>query len=101
MRCSCVDCLKLVSVYNFHCEVFRQAASATGAWIITDGLQDGLATRVGEAFGQQERRQHASGQRTRLVGIADWRLVRMREELINKDETVKKATTSRQRKSPL
>ena len=80
---------------------FPQAASATGAWIITDGLQDGLATRVGEAFGQQERRQHGFGQRTRLVGITDWRLVRMREELINKDETVRKAIASRQRKPSL
>lgn len=66
--------------------------SPTGAWIITEGLREGVGKCVGEAV-----RDHAtaassgSSNKVVAVGIASWGLVYNKEQLIN-PEVVQKFT---------
>ncbi|XP_062381677.1 transient receptor potential cation channel subfamily M member 4-like [Sardina pilchardus] len=69
-------------------EVLRQglvkASQSTGAWILTEGLREGVGRCVGEAV-----RDHAtaassvSHNKVVAIGIASWGLVHNREQLIN------------------
>uniref|UniRef100_A0A3P8XH04 Transient receptor potential cation channel subfamily M member 4-like n=1 Tax=Esox lucius TaxID=8010 RepID=A0A3P8XH04_ESOLU len=69
-------------------EVLRQglvkASQSTGAWILTEGLREGVGRCVGEAV-----RDHAaaassvSHNKVVALGIAPWGLVKNREQLVN------------------
>ncbi|KAL0984530.1 hypothetical protein UPYG_G00142760 [Umbra pygmaea] len=75
-------------VKNWVREVLRQglvkASQSTGAWIMTEGLHEGVGRCVGEAV-----REHAAAassvslNKVVALGIAPWGMVQYREQLVN------------------
>ncbi|XP_035252165.1 transient receptor potential cation channel subfamily M member 7-like isoform X5 [Anguilla anguilla] len=59
-----------------------KAAVTTGAWILTDGVNTGVAKHVGDAL-----KEHSSGsvRKIRTIGIAPWGVIENRNDLIGRD----------------
>uniref|UniRef100_A0A8C9SSL9 non-specific serine/threonine protein kinase n=1 Tax=Scleropages formosus TaxID=113540 RepID=A0A8C9SSL9_SCLFO len=59
-----------------------RAAASTGAWILTDGLNTGVAKHVGDTL-----KEHSSQSSRKLctIGIAPWGVIENREDLIGRD----------------
>ncbi|XP_069839544.1 transient receptor potential cation channel subfamily M member 7-like [Dendropsophus ebraccatus] len=61
---------------------FTKAAETTGAWILTGGLNNGVAEHIGDAL-----KDHASHMRHKVctIGITPWGLVDGRQDLIGRN----------------
>ncbi|KAJ8249373.1 hypothetical protein GJAV_G00234070 [Gymnothorax javanicus] len=59
-----------------------KAAVTTGAWILTDGVNTGVAKHVGDALKEHS---SGSGRKIRTIGIAPWGVIENRSDLIGRD----------------
>ncbi|KAM6980577.1 transient receptor potential cation channel subfamily M member 7-like [Aplochiton taeniatus] len=64
------------------CKGLIKAAITTGAWILTDGVNTGVAKQVGDALQQQCSR---LSRKICTIGIAPWGVIENRNDLIGRD----------------